>query len=267
MAAGHDHGDSELQRGLDSGELFRVYQPIVGLPDGEIRYVEALVRWDHSWRGSLTPREFLPGEDDTVALVRMDWSGLIEAARRGADWRRAYPGRSIRVAVNLSDAHVERRDLSACVAQLVDVDVPGPPVLAIEISEQTLIPSLRRARDRLLPIRNLGVEIIVDDFGASAAADVDPVELRETTLDRLESLRDFPLDLVKLDPQFVRRLGDATADVVAAAHAVDLRVVALAVEDEADVQRALDAGFDLAQGFFFHRPEPPANVDGLLASR
>jgi EAL domain-containing protein (putative c-di-GMP-specific phosphodiesterase class I) len=261
-------GESELQRGLDSGELFRVYQPIVEVPDGEVRYVEALVRWEHYERGAIMPAEFLADERDTTALVRMGWAALIEAAQRGADWRRAFPDRSIRVSVNLVRAHVERRELATRVAHLVDVDLPGPPFLAIEISEQVMTPSLRSARDRLLPVRNLGVEIIVDDFGATAAAgDLDRTALRDATLERFESLQGFPVDLVKLDPRFVRRLGDSIADVVAAAHAVGFRVVALAVEDAADGQRARDAGFDLAQGFFYHRPSGPAYVDGLLASR
>lgn len=262
MVAGHGQrvDDSELQRGLDSGELFRVYQPIVELPDGAVRYVEALVRWEHYERGALAPLEFLPEEDDTTALVRMGLSAVIEAARRSADWRRAYPDRPISVTVNLVPAHLERRDLAARVEQLIDVGVSGPPLLAIEIGEQVLAPSLRRARDRLLPLRNLGVEIVIDDFGASA-------ESPDATLELLESLQGFPLDVVKLDPRFVRRFADATAEVVAAAHAVDLRVVALVVEEESDAQRAIDAGFDLAQGFFFHRPEPPAYVDRLLASR
>ena len=168
------------------------------------------------------------------------------------------------VSVNLSAGHLANRELSTRIEHLLlDNEMPGPNALALEISERHLVPHRLRTRDRLLPVRNLGVDIVIDDFGASAAAtDADPTELRDTTLDRAVShLRGFPVDVVKLDPRLVRRLGDATADVVAAAQAVDLRVVALAVEDDADVERALAAGFDLAQGFFFHRPARPANVD------
>jgi EAL domain-containing protein (putative c-di-GMP-specific phosphodiesterase class I) len=208
-------------------------------------------------------------EDDDKLLVRIGWSVVIEAARRAGEWRRAYPEHPITVSVNLSAGHLSSRDLSSRVEHLLhDNEVPGDHALAFEISERQLMKHRLRARDRLLPLRNLGVEVIVDDFGASAAAgDLDAAELRDGTLEVFESLRGFPLDAVKLDPGFRRRLGEFTPEVVGAAHAADLRVVVVSVEDEAAAHAAIDAGFDLAQGFFFHRPERPAYVDGLLASR
>jgi EAL domain-containing protein (putative c-di-GMP-specific phosphodiesterase class I) len=262
------NAESELQRALDCGELIRLYQPIVELATGEPRYVEALLRWDHPGRGLLPPAEFLL-EDDSGLLVRIGWSVVIEAARRAGEWRRAHPDHPVTVSVNLTPGHLSTRELSARVEHLLhDNEVPGPRALAFEISERHLLSHRLRARDRLLPLRNLGVEIVVDDFGAAAAASaVGPAQLRDSALEVLESLRGFPLDVVKLDPRFARRLDGNAAAVVGAAHAVDLRVVALAVEDEADAHAAMDAGFDLAQGFHFHRPERPAYVDGLLASR
>lgn len=261
--------DSELQRALDCGELIRLYQPIVELPSGTPRYVEALLRWDHPGRGLLTPRDFLADEDDSALLVRIGWSGVIEAARRAGEWRRAYPDHPVTVSLNLSAGHLSARELSSRVERLLhDNEAPGQNALAFEISERHFLSHRLRARDRLLALRNLGVEVIVDDFGATAAAtDVAPAELRDSALELLESLRSFPLDVVKLDPRFVRRLEGSTGDVVAAAHAVGLRSVALAVEDDAAVRRAMDADFDLAQGFHFHHPERAAYVDDLLASR
>jgi EAL domain-containing protein (putative c-di-GMP-specific phosphodiesterase class I) len=260
--------ETELQRALDCGELIRLYQPIVELPSGTTRYVEALLRWDHPGRGLLAPRDFLV-DDGSALLVRIGWSVVIEAARRAGEWRRAHPEHPVTVSVNLSSRHLSVRELSSRVEHLLEEnEVPGPNALAFEVSEQHLRSHRLRARDRLLPLRNLGVEIVVDDFGATAAAaDLDGAELRDSTLVLLESLGSFPLDVVKLDPAFVRRLGPSTADVVAAAHTVGLRVVAVAVENEEDACSANDAGFDLAQGFFFHRPERPAYVDGLLAAR
>jgi diguanylate cyclase len=260
--------ESELQRALDCGELIRLYQPIVELATGEARYVEALLRWDHPARGLLPPAEFLV-DDDSRLLVRIGWSVVIEAARRAGEWRRAHPDHPVTVSVDLSAGHLSARELSARVEHLLhEYEVPGPNALAFEISERHLLSHRLRARDRLLPLRNLGVQIVVDDFGAAAAAsDVGPAQLRDAALEVLESLRGFPLDVVKLDPRFVRRLEGTAGEVVAAAHAVDLRVVALAVEDAADAGVAIDADFDLGQGFYFHRPERPAYVDRLLASR
>jgi EAL domain-containing protein (putative c-di-GMP-specific phosphodiesterase class I) len=261
--------ESDLQRALDCGELIRLYQPIVELESRVPVYVEALVRWDHPDHGLLTPDQFLVDADDSALLVRIGWSVVIEAARRAGEWRLAHPERPVTVSVNLSAEHLEKRELSGRVERLLlDNLVPGPNAMAFEVSERTFLSRRIRARDRLTPLRNLGVEIVVDDLGAAAAATAArPSELRDSIVELLEPLRAFPLDVIKLDSSVVDRLDGGVADVVAAAHSIDLRVVALGLEDEVAVERARDAGFDLAQGFFFHRPVPPADVDGLLEHR
>jgi len=263
--------ESALQRALDCGELIRLYQPIVDLATEEPAYVEALLRWDHPGRGLLEPRDFLIGEDDGALLVRIGWSVVIEAARRAGYWRRTFPYRPITVSVNLSPSQIAARDLSSRVEHLLfDNEVPGPRALAFEIGERELFAQRGRTRDRLTALRNVDVEIVVDDFGVAASAtDLGPDELRDSTIEVFEALASFPLDVVKLDRRFVERLDAETrvAAVVAAAHAAGLRVVALAVEQEDDVHRARDAGFDLAQGFFFFRPERPDDVDRLLSVR
>ena len=266
--------ESELQRGLDCGELLRVYQPIVDVATGDPRYVEALLRWNHPTRGMLAPKDFLVDEEDSTLLVRIGWSVVIEAARRAADWRVRFPDRPITVSVNLTAGHLAARDLSSRVEHLLhDNEVPGGRALAFEIGEHTLLSHRPRHRDRLIGLRNLGVEIVIDDFGAAAAAtEVAPHVLRDSALGLLGSLGPFPLDVVKFDLRFVECLttdgGDDAyvADVVAGAHDAGLRVVALAVETDADATRTQAAGFDLAQGFHFHRPAPPTSVDTLLGA-
>jgi EAL domain-containing protein (putative c-di-GMP-specific phosphodiesterase class I) len=263
--------ESELQRALDCGELIRLYQPVVALSSGAPVQVEALLRWDHPARGLLAPGEFLVGEDDGALLVRIGWSVVIEAARRAGEWRRCFPQCPVTVSVNLFEEHLERRDLPGRVeALLLDNEVPGPNALAFELGERNLHARQTRTRTRLTVLQNLGVEIVVDDFGASAAArDVSAEELRHSAVDALSALGRFPLDVVKLDARFVERLGtvEHTAAVVDAAHSAGLRVVATAVENEAMAERAVAAGFDLAQGFHFARPERPGGIDELLAAR
>ncbi len=276
MSSGYETtvAESELQRGVDSGELVRVYQPIVDVATAEPRYVEALLRWAHRSRGVLTPKAFLGDEEDSTLLIRIGWSVVIEAARRAADWRLRFPDRPITVSVNLSARHLAARDLSSRVEHLLhDNLVSEERVLAFEIAEHNALAHRSRHRDRLFGLRNLGVEIVIDDFGASAAeTQVAAHVLRDAAIGQLASLERYPVDVVKLEPRFVARLtsggGDATylADVVAAAHDAGLRVVALAVETDADATRAEAAGVDLAQGFHYHRPTPPSSVDRLLGA-
>jgi EAL domain-containing protein (putative c-di-GMP-specific phosphodiesterase class I) len=260
--------ESELQRALDCGELIRLYQPVFDLRTGLPVQVETLLRWDHPARGILAPGDFLVDEDDSSLLVRIGWSVVIGAAKRAGEWRRAFPGRPITVSVNLFDDHLARRDLPNRIETLMLDNVVAPRALAFEISERHLDARRSPTRDRLAVLGNVGVDVIVDDFGAqSAASDAGPETLRDDAIELLASRRDFPLDVVKLDPHFVRRLerDEHVRAVVDAAHASDLRVVALAVEDEAMATRAADVGCDLAQGFWFARPERPRHIDELLA--
>jgi EAL domain-containing protein (putative c-di-GMP-specific phosphodiesterase class I) len=261
--------ESELQRALDCGELIRLYQPVVDLATGAPVQVEALLRWDHPSRGLLAPGEFLVDEDDSTLLVRIGWSVAIEAARRASAWRRTFPRRPIAVAVNLFDDHLDRRDLPNRIEHLLDVnELAGRRALAFEVGEHHMLSQRVRTRDRLTVLRNLGVEMIIDDLGASASAtDVAPDPLRDWAIELFTTLRSFPLDTVSLHPQFVRRLerDDRVRAVVDAAHAADVTVVALAVEDEAMAERARSVGFDLAQGFWFGYPERPTRIDDLLA--
>ena len=162
--------ESELQRALDCGELIRLYQPVVSLDSGVPVQVEALLRWDHPGRGLMVPGEFLVGEDDGALLVRIGWSVVIEAARRSREWRRTFPRRPVTVSVNLFEEHLERRDLPARVETLLLDNEVAPRSLAFEVGEQHLQGRNHRTRDRLAVLQNLGVEIVVDDFGAADAA-------------------------------------------------------------------------------------------------
>jgi len=261
--------ESELQRAPDCGELIRLYQPVVDLHSGLTVQVETLLRWDHPARGLLAPGEFLVDEDDSSLLVRIGWSVVIEAARRAGAWRSSFPDRPITVSVNLFDDHFERRDLPNRIEHLQHDNEVAPGTLAFEVGEHHLLARRVKTRDRLFVLGNVGVDVVIDDFGAEAAGtDVAPDGLRDWAIELFTTLRSFPLDAVKLDPRFVRRLerDEHVRAVIDAAHASEIGVVALAVEDEAMATRAANLGFDLAQGFWFARPERPGRIDELLAT-
>jgi EAL domain-containing protein (putative c-di-GMP-specific phosphodiesterase class I) len=262
--------ESELQRALDCGELIRLYQPVFDVRSGAPVQVEALLRWEHPDRGLLAPRDFLVDEDDSTLLVRMGWSVVIEAARRAGAWRVAFPDRAITVAVNLFDDHLERRDLPNRVEHLLhDNEITAAGALAVEVGEHYVLSGWSRARDRLQVLRNLGVDVLVDDLGVAAAAtDISADALCDWGIECCARLRSQPLDAVKLDPEFVRRLetDDRVGAVVDAAHASDVLVVALAVEDATMAARVERLGFDLAQGFHFARPARPERIDELLGA-
>ena len=172
--------------------------------------------------------------------------------------------------VNLFDDHLERRDLPNRIEYLMeDNEVPTPDGLAFEVGERHLLSERRRTRDRLTVLHNSGVRVIVDDLGAAAAAtDVEPDALRDWAVELFGTLRAFPLDLVKLDPRFVRRLesDDRLRAVIDAADASDIAVVALAVEDEEMATRA-ERGPASTSGRASTSPVPPARPRSTSCSR
>jgi EAL domain-containing protein (putative c-di-GMP-specific phosphodiesterase class I) len=267
--------ESQLQRALDCGELIRLYQPVFDLRTGLPVQVEALLRWDLPGHGLLAPGEFLVDEDDSTLLVRIGWSVVIEAARRAAEWRSAFPARPITVSVNLFDDHLERSDLPNRIAHLLhdnllhEKEVTGSRALAFEVGEHHLVSRRFRTRDRLVMLHNVGVNVVVDDLGAAeTASDVDPDHLRDWAVDFFATLRSFPLEAVKLHPEFVRRLetDERIRSVIDAAHEWEVAVVALAVEDAEAARRAERVGFDFGQGFHYARPGRPGDIDALLAT-
>ncbi len=234
--------ESELQRALDCGELIRLYQPVIDLATGAPVQVETLLRWDHPGRGLLAPGEFLLDEDDSSLLVRIGWSVVIEAARPRRNLAPRVPGPA-----DHGDGEPLRRSPRASgPAEPHRVphggqrgaDTGWPRVRSRRAPPPLRTPPDARPADGAAQLRR---EVIVDDLGAAAAAtDVEPDALRDWAVELFGTLRAFPLDLVKLDPRFVRRLesDDRLRAVIDAAHASDIAVVALAVEDEEMATRA-----------------------------
>ena len=162
---------AELRRAIAGGELLLHYQPKAALESGEVRSVEALLRWDRPARGLLAPGEFLVDEDDSSLLVRIGWSVVIEAARRAAEWRHAHPTRPITVAVNLFDDQLERRDLPNRIEHLMhDYEVPMPHGLAVEVGEHQLRREHRRidAREQLRVAHTMLSDIGMEAFAERA---------------------------------------------------------------------------------------------------
>jgi EAL domain-containing protein (putative c-di-GMP-specific phosphodiesterase class I) len=289
MHAERAEPELELGRGVDFGEFQLAYQPVVDLRDGSVGCVEALLRWDHPTRGLLWPGEFLDRGDAAVRRRVTRWV-LTEAARWAAHWRRRFPERPITVAVNLSAEDLEAPDVVDQVAKVVRTNELDPGALALEIGEAALYADLARARTRLLAFRDLGVQLFVDDFGTAYSSVVTSLETmpaqavyvlpesvgallgeaHDGILMSLASIESLPIDVLKVDRRFVQRLfaerGDSALveSVIRLAHRLGFRVLAEGVEQESEAHRLREAGCDLAQGYYFHRPQTREYIDVIL---
>jgi EAL domain-containing protein (putative c-di-GMP-specific phosphodiesterase class I) len=290
MAAESPTPQPGFGRGVDLGELQLAFQPVVDLRDGSVQCVEALVRWDHPTRGLLWPGEFL--DDSVEADVQRHLTGWVisDAVRWAAHWRSEFPDHPITVAVNLSEQDLESSNFAAHIANVLRAQELPPGALAVEVGESALYADLERARAALVSFRDLGVQVFVDDFGTAYSSVVSSLEsmpasavyvLPESVgamkgeaydgiLMSLASIESLPIDAIKIDRRFVQRLfaGDREAalveSVIRLSHRLGFRVQAEGVEHEIEAARLRDVGCDLAQGYYFHRPQTREYIDVIL---
>ena len=245
--------ENALRRAPERGELRALYQPIVRLADGAMIAAEALVRWAHPELGLLEASQFVPLAEETGMIVPIGGWVLEEACRQAATW--PGDGQAPAVSVNLSARQLSRPDLVDSVAAALEHSRLDPDRLWLEITESVLMEDADMAVAALERLRALGVHLCVDDFGTGYSS--------------LAYLRRFPVDALKVDRSFVAGLGEDPEDsaiveaVVSMAHSLRLSVVAEGVETDEQLARLRDLGCELAQGFYFAAPVPPAALDPL----
>ncbi len=248
-----------LRDALAQGQLFLEYQPQFDLADRRVIGVEALLRWQHPTYGRIDPGRFIPLAEETGMIVPIgDWA-LRTACLQNRAWCDAgLP--EIKTAVNLSARQLKEPGLPARVlAILLETGMPAG-CLDLEITEGMLIEDLAANCALMSGLRQAGVLVSIDDFGTGYSS--------------LNYLSELPVDILKMDGLFVRRLGVAAGRgrsyaiaeaIVSMAHRLHLSVIAESVETPEQLSDLCAMGCDAAQGYLFARPLPPAEVAALLA--
>ena len=247
--------EDELRLAIDHRELLLHYQPIVTL-GGQIRAVEALLRWQHPRLGLLAPIDFIPLAEETGLVVELGRWVLEEASRQVVAWRSTVAP-SLELSVNVATRQLADPGLPAMVRDILARTALPPSALCLEVTESGLLLEPEAAAVSLRALRSSGVKVAVDDFGAGYSS--------------LVQLKRFPVQILKLDRLFVAGISqdkDAVAiaaSVVRLAHAMGLSAVAEGVETAE--QRAIleELGCEQAQGFLWSAAEAPEVVAQLLA--
>lgn len=243
-----------LQQALTRQELVLHYQPQFSLADGRLIGVEALVRWQHPEQGLVPPGVFIPVAEESGMIVPIGAWVLQEACRQGAHWQQAekHGGPEVTVAVNLSAVQFRRGNLEQTVAEALAASGLNPQRLELELTESILIAGTDTTLATLHRLKALGVKLSIDDFGTGYSS--------------LSYLKRFPLDKVKIDQSFVRNLSDDAENraivraIVQMADSFQLKTIAEGVEDEATLEQLRGLGCTEAQGYYFARPLPPAEL-------
>jgi diguanylate cyclase (GGDEF)-like protein/PAS domain S-box-containing protein len=248
---------AELRRALAEHELLLYYQPKAALESGEVRSVEALLRWAHPERGMVFPDSFIPVAQETGLIGPLTLYVIEQALRQGRVWRDA--GLDLSISVNLSTRNLLDRDFPKQVGQLLARWEMGPEWLELEVTESSMLANPTRAKAVLNELSQLGIRLSIDDFGTGYSS--------------LSYLRQLPVDEIKIDRSFVMSMSDDAGDAVIVRSTVDLGrnlgldVVAEGVETLEHWNRLRDLGCKTAQGYFLSRPVPADELAAWLKSR
>jgi diguanylate cyclase (GGDEF)-like protein len=259
-ALGRVATERALRRAVESGELRLHYQPIVTLDGGTLQSVEALVRWQHPERGLLLPGEFIPIAEESALILQIGAWTVREACEQASRWRTRFGDRApVPVSVNVSARQLAQPELPEIIRKALAKSGLSATDLAIEVTETALIEDSSVPAASLRELKSLGVKILLDDFGTGYSS--------------LSHLQRFPIDALKIDRSFVMHLGAGEGDraivraIAAMASALGVGVVAEGVERAEQAAEAQALGCGWAQGYYFARPAPPAEIESMLIDR
>ncbi len=237
----------ELQAAIGEDQLVLHYQPQLDLRSGEMLAVEALIRWSHPRLGMLPPDSFVPMAEEAGLMLPITTWVLETAVRQCAEWTAS--GRHLTVAVNVSPKNLmEPGFVEAVSEQLRRHDLPAE-MLVIEITETNVIAEFDATRYVIEDLRDLGIVVSIDDFGAGVTS--------------LAYLSNLPVRELKLDRSFIAGIAagdrdrelDLVRSTIELGHSMGLRIVAEGIEDTATLELLTELGCDLAQGFCISRPK------------
>ncbi|MGY4962561.1 putative bifunctional diguanylate cyclase/phosphodiesterase [Streptomyces sp. 900105245] len=260
---------STLRPAIERGEFALDYQPLVGMEDGRLSGVEALIRWHHPQFGTLTPNRFIGLAEEDGSIVQLGRWALVTACRQARRWQLDHPDEPpIFVSVNVAVRQVWDSDLVADVAEVLAETGLAPHLLQLELTESAVMGSAGRPLQALQALSDMGVRIAIDDFG--------------TGYSNLAYLSRLPVSVLKLDGSFVRgfqyegekkTIAPNPADeviveaMIQLAHRLGLTVTAECVETSAQATRLRRIGCDTGQGWLYSRPVPPDRISELLGEQ
>ncbi|HRY14471.1 MAG: EAL domain-containing protein [Candidatus Competibacteraceae bacterium] len=245
--------ESLLRKALDHQELALYYQPQVDLDSRRMVGVEALLHWHSPQLGDMPPADFIPIAEETGLIIPIGEWVIQTAIQQARAWREmGLP--PLRMAINLSPRQVVDARLAALIAQALEENNWPPDLLDLEITESLFMKD--QVMDSLLALKQLGIRLVVDDFGAGYA--------------NFSYLRRFPIDRLKIDKSFLQDIqsceGEQTlaAAVIAMARSLRLGVIAEGVETATQMAFLQAAHCNEMQGFLFSQPCSPEQIAALL---
>lgn len=244
--------ENQLRQALLHKEFFLEYQPRISLQDGGVRGVEALLRWQKPDGQRVSPVEFIPQLEEMGLITSVGEWVLHTACAQASLWQQSgLP--PFKVSVNLSARQFQQDDLCKVVARCLEHAGLEPCWLELEVTESLMIQDFQESVTMLRNLRDMGISIAIDDFGAGYSS--------------LGYLKHLPVNTLKIDKGFIDELASDVADaaivqaVINMAHRMGLEVTAEGVEQADQLDLLISLGCEEVQGFYLARPMPVQKLE------
>ncbi len=249
--------EGDLRVAVERGELELYYQPIIDLESGQMRELEALLRWHHAELGLVGPNKFIPIAEESGLIIAIGTWVLREGCRQLSIWQKvSRVGRDLCLSVNLSTRQFQNPALFDDIQHALSEFHIEPQCLKLEITESMMMIDTDKAVEILHRLKHLGVKIAIDDFGTGYSS--------------LAYLKRLPIDVLKIDRAFVTGLRSDGPDnaivrsIIALAKSLDLTVTAEGIETSAQEHELKALSCANGQGYLFSKPVPQADISALL---
>ena len=249
----------DLRQAIERSEFRTYYQPIISLANGELAGFETLVRWDHPRRGMVCPMDFIPHVEETGLIVKLDKWVLEQACQQLTMWHQESPSEPrLTISVNVSKRQVAERTLVDDIRRIMASTGVDGQCLRFEITESVIMANVDLIADVLNEIKAMGIQIHMDDFGTGYAS--------------LSCLHRYPIDVVKLDREFVNTMNGkdgysgVVQSVINLTHNLNMEVIVEGVETAQQLTELKDLGSDYAQGYYFSKPLDATEASQLIST-
>lgn len=247
--------ETDLRRALSDEEFVLYYQPKVNLKSGVITGVEALIRWQHPQRGLVPPGQFINIAEESGLILPIGLWVLEEGCRQAKTWSDAGLG-TVSMAVNVSALQFRSKNFIEDVKLILNKTGLNPQLLELEMTEGLLMSSSDYTKEVLRKLKDIGVQLSIDDFG--------------TGFSSLNYLQEFPIDVLKIDQSFVNGITETEGKRIIVTAVIGMgknlryKVIAEGIETKEQFEFLKSEGCEDGQGYLFSRPVPAAECTRLL---